>query len=232
MKIYNTQNLALDKLKILVYAESGAGKTTLASTIKERVLVISAESGLLCLAAHSIDVIDITADDNGNMIPEEKRMIRLGDAYKYLLTDECKKKYDWIFIDSLTELSQNLIKSLQVEYPDRKDSLVMYGENSKKIRSLIKSFRDLPFYNVVFTALSSIEKDENNQRYIGVDMVGKIATTVPALFDICLYLAKTEEGRFLVTGGTEKLVAKDRSGKLSKQEPANLQVIIDKIRGV
>jgi len=90
----------------------------------------------------------------------------------------------------------------------------------------------LPFYNVVFTALPSVEKDENNQRFIGVDMVGKISATVPALFDICLYLAKTEDGRMLISDGSEKLVAKDRSGKLNKQEPADLQIIINKVRGI
>ena len=89
--------------------------------------------------------------------------------------DKCKNKYKWIFIDSLTEISQNLMEQLYLEFPERKDSLVMYGENGKRMRSLIKSFRDIPYYNVVMTALSAVDKDENNVRITGVSMVGNIS---------------------------------------------------------
>lgn len=236
MRVVSTSGQGHDKIKMLVYGEPGNGKTSLAATIKERVLIISAEAGLLCLAGREIDSIDISTDDNGVMIPEEKRIPRLGEVYTYLISQECRDKYDWIFIDSLTEISQNLVKQLNVEFPNRSDSLVLYGENAKRMRSLIKSFRDLPYYNIVFTALSSIEKDENNQRYIGIDMVGKIASSMPAFFDICLYLKKDIDAngsvkRNLISSGSTRQIAKDRSGKLLPEEPANLQIIIDKIRG-
>lgn len=232
MRVVSTSGQGHDKIKMLVYGEPGNGKTSLAATIKERVLIISAEAGLLCLAGREIDSIDISTDDNGVMIPEEKRIARLGEVYTYLISQECRDKYDWIFIDSLTEISQNLVKQLNAEFPDRKDSLVLYGENAKRMRSLIKSFRDLPYYNVIFTALSSVEKDENNQRFLGIDMVGKLAASVPAFMDEVFYLHKGAEERSLITCGSEKLVVKDRSGKLNKQEPADLQLIINKIRGV
>jgi hypothetical protein len=232
VRVVSTNGQGHDKIKMLIYGEPGNGKTSLAATLKERVLIVSAEAGLLCLAGHSIDTIDISVDDNGTLVPEEKRIGRLGEVYAYLITQECRDKYDWIFIDSLTEISQNLVKLLNTEFPDRKDSLVLYGENAKRMRSLIKSFRDLPYYNVIFTALSSVEKDENNQRFLGVDMVGKLSSSIPAFFDEVFYLHKGAEERSLITCGSEKLVVKDRSGKLNKQEPANLQVIINKIRGV
>lgn len=238
MKVTNTKSIGADALKILVYGESGTGKTTLASTINEPTLVISAEAGLLCLRGKSIDVIDISVNDEGQPIKKEERIDRLGEAYAYLLTDEARKKYKWIFIDSLSELSQNMVEKLQQEFPERKDSLVLYGENSKRMRSLVKSFRDLPYYNVVFTALSSIDKDENNMRYVGISIVGSFAEKIPALFDEVLYLhvernAETGEiSRQLVTQKSDKLVCKDRSGSLNKTEPADLSVIANKIRAV
>ncbi len=235
MKINNTKNYSEDKLKILVYGEPGVGKTTLARTIGEPTLIISAEGGLLSLNDSEIDFIDISLDDEGKQIPKEKRITRLGAVYQYLLTDECKNKYKWIFIDSLTEVSQNLIEQLNQEFPERKDSLVMYGENSKRLRSLIKSFRDLSFYNVVFTALSEVEKDENNMRITTVSLVGGLASKVPAFFDEVFNLVASvdpdgKERRILVTGKTDKNIAKDRSGKLNKFEEANLAVIASKIR--
>lgn len=239
MKIQSTQNYSSDKLKILVYGASGAGKTSLAKTIpkEEKTLVISAEAGLLCLNDTDLDVIDITQDDNGKLIPKEKRIQRLVEVYQYLNTEEAIKKYKWIFIDSLTEISQNMIEALYAEYPDRSATLVMYSENAKRMRSLIKSFRDIPHYNVVMTALDHTEKDENNMRITGVSMIGAIADKIPAYFDECLYLATFEDPetketvRKLVTSKSEKLVCKDRSGKLHKIEEPSLAIIAKKIKG-
>lgn len=232
MLIESTKSQNHDSLKMLIYGEPGNGKTFLVKSIQEPTLIISAEGGTLSISDAEIDMINIAKDNHGNLIPEEKRIARLGEVYAYLLTDECKAKYKWIYIDSLSEISQNLVKQLNLEFPDRKDSLVLYGENSKRMRSLVKSFRDIPFYNIVFTALASAEKDENNQRYLGISMIGKIGSELPAMFDEVLYLYKNDDERMLITSKSEKLIAKDRSGKLNKQEPANLQVVINKIRGV
>lgn len=237
MKITTTKNHSNDKLKLLVYGEPGSGKTSLAKTLNEETLIISAEAGLLCLNGADIDVIDITQDDNEKMLAKEKRIERLGEVYKFLLTDEARAKYKWIFIDSLTEINQNMLEQLQTEFTDPAQTLKMYGELSKRMKSLIKSFRDLPYYNVVMTALSEVDKDENNQRFIGVSLIGSMSKQIPAFFDEVLYLHTSidqESGdtkRVLVTGKSDKLMAKDRSGKLDKLEQPSLATIAKKIRG-
>lgn len=235
MLIKSTKSLHINSLKMIIYGEPGAGKTTLASTIKEPTLIISAEAGLLSLNGHDIDVVDISQDDEGSIIPKEKRIARLFEVYKFLLTAEAKRKYRWIFIDSITEIAQNLLESLHQEFPDRKDTLVLYGENGKRMRSLIKSFRDLPHYNVVFTALSEREKDETGRYYLGISMPGKISQAVPAFFDEVLYLhtAKDEQGnvdRVLVSKKTDNNVCKDRSSKLLPVEKPDLSIIAGKIQ--
>jgi phage nucleotide-binding protein len=236
LKVLSTKNIGVDRLKILVYAPPGSGKTTLAKTINEPTLVISAEAGLLVLKDADIDVVDITTDDNGQLIPKESRIKRLTEAYSYLLKPESQAKYKWVFIDSLTEIGQNLVEQLQKEHPDRKDALVLWGEYSKNMRSIIKALRDLPHYNVVMTALSERDKDENGVYTTGVALNGKISQALPGFFDEVFYydLRKDSEGkvvRRLLTQATDTVVAKDRSGMLKQFEEPNLNQIAKKIKG-
>ena len=232
MKVTSTKNYSDDRLKILVYSPPGVGKTTLAKTIKEKVLIVSAEAGLLSLKGIDIDVFDLTVDENGKVVPKEQRVPRLFTLYNWLMTDEARKKYKWIFIDSLTEISQNLVEQLLLVYPDPKDGLKMWGDYAIKSRALVKTFRDLPGYHVVFTALEIEDKDENNRRYIRPDMQGKTGKQLAAFFDEVFHYEIDADGkRMLLTQPRENVVAKDRSGALCIHELPDLWKIVEKIRG-
>jgi hypothetical protein len=225
---------AASPIKMLVFGSSGIGKTSLAKTTGEPTLVISAEAGLLSIAGADVDVFDISKDSSGALLEKDKRIARLGEVYKHLLTAEAQNRWKWIIVDSITEISQNMVEKLQVEFPDAKDTLRLYGENAKLMRALIKSFRDLPHYNVVFTALSEDDKDESNKRYIGISMVGKMSQQIAGYLDEVLFyfIRKDDAGnetRLLLTQPVEGIIAKDRSGKLSKFEEPNLAAIAKKI---
>lgn len=235
MKINSTNSVNEQRLKVLINGLSGAGKTTQVTTLKQsgfKPLVISFESGLLSIANTGIDYIDGTRCDEGKTIAKELRINRLMDIYKFINLDETKKAYDTIFIDSLTEICQCMYDALKKEYPDRKDALVLFGELGQKMRDLIKAFRDLPNYHVVFTCLSKIEKDEIGKRYVGFDLIGAIADKIPQFLDEVFYLKVNEEGtRQFICQATDNVVAKDRSSKCQPIEPANLGAIFLKIKG-
>jgi phage nucleotide-binding protein len=235
VKIQSTERYGVGNLKFLIYGNPGAGKTSLALTIEEPTLVISAEGGLLPLRGKKIDYIDISSED-GIVLGRDARIKKLSEAFLFCQTDEAREKYKWLFLDSLTEIGQNVVEKLQKEFPERKDALVLWGEYSKEMRSLVKAFRDLPGYNVVFTALTKIEKDENGRRFNAIDLNGKIAEQLPAYFDEVFFYHTYEDDsgetkRVLVTKANDKAVAKDRSGKLDKFEQPNLATIASKIKG-
>jgi energy-coupling factor transporter ATP-binding protein EcfA2 len=234
MKIASTKNTGNVSVKMLVYGPAGSGKTTLASTIGKGCLIISAEGGLLSLSDFDIDVVDITKDENGNLLPKEDRLKALKEVYQYLQTDEARSLYKWIFVDSITEISQNMVEALQKEYPDRKDTIVLYGENSKRMRTIIKGFRDLPHYNIVFTALSEDDKDEFGRRTKEISMIGKMSQQIAGYLDEVFFLSVDEDDegnlvRTLITQPTKSITAKDRSGKLDRLEDPNLTKIYNKI---
>lgn len=235
MLIKSTRNHNTDSIKAIIYGPSGVGKTTLAGTTEEPTLVVSFEGGLLSLSDKDVDFIDCTTSDDGKVLSKSERLQKLNQVYQWLQTDEAKQKYKWIFIDSLSEIAQNVVEKLQAIFPDRKDALPMWGEVSKEIRFIIKAFRDLPGYNVVFTALNEIEKDEMGARFQSLQLPGKIAQQTPAYFDLCLYyhVFEDENGdkkRVLITQPTDKAIAKDRSGKLDLMMQPNLSEISKRIR--
>lgn len=234
MKIQSTKTVSDNRLKMLVYGASGSGKTTLIGTINEPTLIISAEAGVLCLKDKEIDVVDMQTDDSGALLGKEARIKRLQEIYLYLQSPEATSKYKWIALDSLTEIMQNLVEGLKAnpEFSDPKMTMRLWGEYAERAKGLVKSFRDLPQYNVLMTALDKTEKDENGLRYQAIDVQGSIGERLPAYFDEVFYLYVDQEGnRSLITQKSERLLSKDRSGRLEKIEPASIETIIKKIKG-
>jgi phage nucleotide-binding protein len=211
------------KLKCLVYAASGAGKTTLAGTLEGRTLIISAESGLLSLSSKGIDYVDI----DGSNANEKVKSI-------YAIYGELEKgmEYDNIFVDSITEIAQIFVEFQNGIFKDRKDAMVLWGEYAKMIRGFVKKFRDLKQYNVIFTALEKVEKDEIGRRFKVPDLSGSIATQMPQFFDEVFTIRISDDGkRMIQTDGREGYLCKDRSSKLNAFENTNLGEIFTKING-
>lgn len=232
MKIRNAKEVLDGPIKIVVAGESGNGKTYLAKSITEKVLIVSAEGGLRAVAGSNIDYMDITVDDDNKLVPKEKRFSKIPEIYAYLCKPETQANYGWVFIDSLTEIGQNLYEELSLKFPDRKDALVLWSEYASRMRGMIKSFRDLPHYNVVFTVLCVTDKDQDGKRMKVIDLNGSISEKLPQFFDEVFYLNVQDRVRTLITDKTAALgFTKDRSGTLELQEPADLMKIAGKIRG-
>jgi len=235
MKIQTTNSVTENKIKVGVYGNSGVGKTTAIGTLVAhgfRPLIFNAESGLLPLSKLSIDYIDVTKDENGNALQKHEKLTRVMQGYQYVLTEEAKKKYDTLVIDSLTEFSSIMFDAIRKEYPDNKDNLVAYGLLAQKMKDFLRAMRDIPNYHVVFICLSKVEKDQDGRRFAAVDMIGSISDKLAGFLDEFLYLrVNDKEEREFICSSTGSILAKDRSGKLDKIEPADLGKVFNKILG-
>jgi ABC-type dipeptide/oligopeptide/nickel transport system ATPase component len=214
MQVKSTYDIKPTQLHALVYGQSGAGKTYLATTLKNA-LVISMESGLLTLKDHKIDYV------------EAKNLEEL----KAKLSEASKSSYDTIFIDSLTEISQQMVAHAKKIYPNDNQVMKVYGMHNDMITSMIKYTRDMN-KNVIYTALEKVEKDNTGRRYHVPDLAGSIATKCPALFDFVFNLQVLEvdqkEVRTILTAKRENFICKSRTNNLNDFEPAHLGDIINK----
>jgi hypothetical protein len=223
MELKTTKGLHSSKVKALVYAESGVGKTSLLGTLPEaETLIVSAESGLLCLDDKNIAVVEINQWGD------------LQEVYKNIVKNPDWAHFKYIGIDSLTELADMLVLTLSnsPEFKPSNMALKMWGEYSTRMTATIKAFRDLD-KSVIFTALP--EDIIDNGAVIKKPFIkGKaVQRMIASYFDEVFYLSidpATEE-RQVQTQPSEAIQAKDRSGKLAAFEEANLTTIINKIKG-
>ena len=229
MQVKGFEDVTSDGIKALIYSEPGNGKTTLAATLDlKRTLIISFESGLL-------SILDEKGFEDLQYV-EPSNLSDLKDIYDNLKNDkDLAAKYDTIFIDSLSEISDMMLEALKQDptvYTGMKDNMKLYMINQEKVVGIAKSFRDLKGYNVIMTALAAT-KTTNMVEKLLPSMAGqKLADKLPPLYDFVWYLEVTSDGvRRLITQPTSSITAKSRSRKLESAEQPNLGNILLKIKG-
>jgi phage nucleotide-binding protein len=209
--------------KLLVYGESGVGKTTLCKTAPGKTLVVSMESGLLSIKdAPNLDAIEVKEASEIEQIAE--------------LLENKTLDYDTVCLDSVTEMAEILLSQ---EKAKSKDPRRAYGEVIEVMIKTMRRFRDLPMH-VVFIAKQSRERDESSGMFHYQPMMvgAKLPTQIPYFFDEVLVLrtfddeneeGKTVTSRWLQTKIGQNYIAKDRSGKLEGFESPDLATIINKL---
>ncbi len=222
IKLTTTAQAAIDNgLKILCHGPAGSGKTTLCGTTGASPVIISAEAGLLSLRDQSIPVIEVNSVGD------------VSEAYKFITESAEAKAFDWVCIDSLSEIGE---VCLAAEKLANKDARAAYGELQTQMAGLIRAFRDIPHRNVFMTAKQERKEDQVSgaQLYFPSLPGAKLGQGVSYFFDevFALRVEKDAEGnvvRMLQTGRDFSYEAKDRSGKLAMYEPCDLAAIAAKI---
>jgi len=235
-----------DRFACLIVGPAGIGKTSLLRTLcgqsykdgkwvknddiqPERVFVLSAESGLLC-------VRDLVV--NGQIEGVEiSSLSDFREAQRAIITPQFKEKgYKWLFIDSLTEIAARCEQEQKSKFPDKGDSFKKWEEYNHEMTTIVKAFRDIRDYNVVFTCLEAFAKDKDDILRVIPDMQGtQLKNRLTSYFDEVFYMERVRQpdGTFEVMFDTRNHVglSKDRSGVLKPYETANLLNIYNKILG-
>jgi len=219
IQLKRTKEAIAQAVKLLVYGQAGAGKTSLIPTLPKPV-ILSAEGGLLSIADTNLPFIEITSMDD------------LREAYKWLNSSAEAAEFESVALDSISEIAEVV---LNAEKKINKDPRAAYGAMQEQMADIIRGFRDLPGKHVYMSAKLEKTQDEMGRVLYAPSMPGnKTGQSLPYFFDevLALRVEKDAEGmtrRALMTDGDGLWLAKDRSGKLEVWEDADLGDIIRKI---
>lgn len=190
-----------DKVKVLLYAREGQGKTTSAVTAanRGRIMVINAESGAKVAPLRGRGV----NTNNLRFWPHRDEKLSLDGievVTATILADLQQDPDSWfaVVVDTIGEIATQLVESatdsrvrrvmamggaraavMDPDFVDRDD----YGVMTRQIRRVIRNLRDLPCH-VIFTCL---EREDENGEYVP-NMSPVARADLLAAVDCSLYL--------------------------------------------
>lgn len=218
MKIIKAKEMEKLGTTVLLYGESGSGKTSSLKTLPGKTLILDIEGGTAVLRGSDVDVVIVPNDLSG-----------LKDVVDELCLQE-KPAYQNVCLDSLTELQTCMLVRMAEASKTSAPTLQDYGVVSFKMRDYARRLRDLreKGVNVVVTALQTpleIEQNEENVKTCMYPLVlKKLAPELCGLFDIVAHMeVSTKTGhvgeRFFRLDGDDKVIAKNRLAVPGKSKP-------------
>lgn len=202
-----------ESVNMLVYGDSGSGKTVLAGTAG-KALILATEKG----------VISAKRQGSTAKVWTCEAWEDVEEAYKWL-KDNPDHGFSWVVVDSLTEFQQHMLRWILnravAENPSRDPDIPAIQDHQKwqnMYKRFVRQFNDLPV-NMLYTATAFRKSDEEGEDLILPDILGKdygISQWTCASMHIVGYLGlrrrkeTKEEFRRLLTKRTGPYFAKDR----------------------
>lgn len=233
-------------LKILAYAPSGNGKTSLIGTMPGKVAVLAGEKqGGLSIARTARDLkrpeSDITIFHLEDQIdPRTGKVTQYAGEYaKALITDLEKGDHDFdaLALDSLTDIQSTIVSGMKKKKGglDKTLSQQEWGVVIDETRDLCKRLRDLPMH-VLLVALAMHLQDDAQKSLWRPSLFGKkLPEDLPQYFNLVVFPKRDRvrgEGMraryYVVTEGGDEAYTKGHPALGSEEEP-NITKWVEKI---
>lgn len=187
-------------IKAMIAWDTGAGKTTFASTACKP-LFLCTENWLLSIADKQPDMIEINSVQD------------LREAYKFLETEH-PTEYDTIVVDSLSEMA-NTIKNKLTNYWQISMTMRDWWTLWDTLMWIFSKIIHLP-YHILFLTHTQEEVDEETwKKYINIALSWRSKNEVLRAFDVIWYIWVDENGnRFINVKENSYSKAKCRSQAL------------------
>jgi len=201
MDIVKPKDIVTKNIKMLIYGQSGSGKTKFATNVKDggKTLLIDLEKGSASAYNKNIDSVIVNSAVEYKVVLEE------------LQTDT---KYDTIIVDSYTKYAEMLYDTLKTADPSRQNGQAVWGDYSFRITSNTLNLLSLK-KNIIITALDDRVLFEDYKISFPLVAGQKFKISLPKEFDIVGYLTEDKHGnRILRTDKTNEHMGKDRFGLL------------------
>lgn len=210
-------------LNILIYGDSGIGKTVLSGSASvvpemEPVVVLDIEGGARSLSQRypGAKKIRITSFNDLERVYADLKTKDHG--FKTVVIDSLTEARAFGMYEIMKRAVQKAAEDGETRDPDL-PGIGEWGKSSEQTKRLIRAFRDLPMHTI-FVCLASTDKDKKGRSLTKPMLPGKMGTEVAAFLDIVLYMYRKEDpdteqvGRYLLAQYTDEYVAKDRTDLL------------------
>jgi hypothetical protein len=198
----------------LIYSDSGAGKTVLAGTAERAIFLTVEAAGTESAKLFGSDADEWVVDT----------VTKLEEAYEYFKNGDGCKEYDWVLIDSLSEIEDLFWADVQGDSTVQK--IQDYGTVATRMKREVERWNRLPI-NVLYTALAQrldtedIEAEEDTTLLIPQmgTRNGVLSQRIAAKVTLVGYLSvrertndagEAEEYRRLQLKKSDRVTAKDR----------------------
>ena len=214
----------------VIHGKAGSGKTSLLGTLPDpaRLLYVNLEGGIIPQALRGTGSAMAAWDMHAGSAEDYMR-----EVYRYL-RGEGGELYDWIAIDSLSALAEDVLARALAS---NKDGRAAYGDMADSVKALVRAYRALPL-NVVITTKAATSEQPEGPPLGCPQLPGKqLREWLPHEVDGIFALVVATKGRgdnkktirYLKTCADGLHEAKDRSGMLDAFEAPDLSVMHNKV---